>query len=288
MKQSLEKSYGLSQTQLAEIRQLELSCNQFEKLAMKLNWSSLQDRPKDHCNDFLWYADGQLAGYLALFGFNQQEAEISAMTHPAYRRRGIFKQLLAAAREVLQAQHIPDMLFICEQSSSAGGACMQALAARYEFSEYKMQWQEPVVLNAASSALHMRPARTEDIDDLVRLDQNCFGVATDIGQRWLARDLTDPDRRIWVATIGPATIGKLNVLINEVETYISGFCVWPEHRRKGYGKMMLTQTLEQLVAERHQNIVLEVACENDHALSLYQHCGFRVVTAYDYYRLPVS
>jgi ribosomal protein S18 acetylase RimI-like enzyme len=289
MKQELKKSYGLTQAQLADIRQLETSCNQFEGLTMKLNWSTLQDRPKEHANDFLWYANGQLVGYLALFGFNHQEAEISAMTHPTYRRRGIFEQLLVAARSELKAHHIPDMLFICERKSLSGTACMQAITARYEFSEYKMQWQEPVSLtSAAPSEIQLRPAQPEDIPTLVGLDESCFGVSGDIAQRWLARDLTDPDRRIWVATHGPATIGKINVLVNEVETYISGFCIRPEHRRKGYGRLMLTRTLEQLVAERHQNIVLEVACENDHALSLYQHCGFRVVTAYDYYRLPVS
>jgi ribosomal protein S18 acetylase RimI-like enzyme len=50
----------------------------------------------------------------------------------------------------------------------------------------------------------------------------------------------------------------------------------------------LTRTLEQLVAEHRPNIVLEVACDNEQALLLYQHCGFSTVTAYDYYRLPVS
>ena len=77
------------------------------------------------------------------------------------------------------------------------------------------------------------------------------------------------------------------MLTTEIETYISAFCVWPEYRRRGYGKIILTRTLELLLAERHPNIVLEVACDNDHALALYEQCGFRTVTAYDYYRLPV-
>lgn len=287
MTQNLEKSYGLNEAQLARIQQLETTCNQFEGLAMKLNWSTLRDRPKDQSNDFLWYADGQLVGYLALYAFNQREAEISAMTHPVFRRRGIFKQLLAAAAAELKARSVPEILFICEQSSRSGAACLQHLGARYEFSEYKMQWQEPVALTAAPSELQLRPAQPEDIADLVRLDEICFSVSAEMAKRWLAQDLADPQRKVLMATLGPVKLGKINVLMNEIETYISGFCVWPEHRHKGYGKIILTRTLEQLVVEGRSHIVLEVACNNEHALLLYQHCGFRTVTAYDYYRLPV-
>lgn len=288
MAQNPEQSYGLTEAQLAQIQQLESICNQFNGLTMKLNWSTLRDRPKDQVNDFLWYAEGQVVGYLALFGFNPREVEISAMTHPAHRRQGIFKQLLAAANKELKIRGVPEILFICEQSSTTGTACLKSLGARYEFSEYKMQWQAPAALPPALPELQLRPAQPEDLADLVHLDETCFGVSADVAQRWLAQDLVDSERKVLVATLGPVKLGKINVLLNDGETYISGFCLWPEHRRKGYGKIILTRTLEQLVAERRPNIVLEVACDNEHALLLYQHCGFRTVTAYDYYRLPVS
>src|SRR5262245_34367398 len=106
MRQFIQQSFGLSQAQLADIRQLETICNQFEGLTMKFNWNTLQDRPPDQGNDFLLYAAGQLIGYLALYGFNYKEAEISAMTHPHYRRQGIFKQLLAAAATELRQRGV--------------------------------------------------------------------------------------------------------------------------------------------------------------------------------------
>lgn len=288
MEPRLEKSYGLKQTRLTDIKHLETVCNQHDGLTMKLNWSTLEDRPEEQCNDLLCYAGDQLVGFMAIFSFNQREAEISTMTHPAYRRQGIFKQLLAAAREELKDRGVPDLLFICEQISMTGTACMQALAARYEFSEYKMQWQEPFNHSTALPELHLRPARAEDIAELIRLDESCFGVSGEIAGRWLAHDISDPQRRLLLATLGPIALGKITVLINDTETYISGFCVGADYRGQGYGKVILTRTLEQLLAERQQNIVLEVACENEHALTLYKHCGFRTVTAYDYYRLPVT
>ncbi|NJN94610.1 MAG: GNAT family N-acetyltransferase [Anaerolineales bacterium] len=285
---TLEQSYGLNPIQLAQIQQLESVCNQFEALTMKLNWITLRDRPRDQGNDFLAYADEQLVGYLALYGFNQREAEISGMTHPAYRRRGIFKQLVALASTELKARTIPDMLFICEQQSTAGKTSLQALAARYEFSEYKMRWQEPAAFVAAAPVLQLQPAEPEDIPELVSLDELCFGVSAEAAQSWLAQDMLDPQRRVWLVTLGPAKIGKINIWRSETETYISGFCIRPEYRGQGHGKTVLTRLLEQLAAENHAQVVLEVACANEHALSLYQQCGFRTVTAYDYYRLPVS
>jgi ribosomal protein S18 acetylase RimI-like enzyme len=288
MRQHFEKSYGLNETQLADIQQLETACNQFEGLSMKLNWSMLQDRPREQNSDFLYYADGQLVGYLALYSFNQREAEVSAMTHPEHRRRGIFKQLLATANLELKKRHGSDFLFICERASASGTACMQAMAAGYDFSEYKMRWQQAGIKpGAASAELQLRPGRPEDITDLVHMDELCFGVSGEAAKRWVKHDLADSNRRVLLASLGPVKIGKINVSMTEVETYISGFCILPEYRRQGYGKIILTRTLEQLMAEDRHNISLEVATENEHALSLYEHCGFRTVTAYDYYRLPV-
>jgi ribosomal protein S18 acetylase RimI-like enzyme len=91
-----------------------------------------------------------------------------------------------------------------------------------------------------------------------------------------------------VAASGSKTVGKINVLRTDVETYISGFCLFPDYRGQGYGTMMLTHTVEQLIVVGHKNIVLEVATENRNALALYERSGFQVTTAYDYYRLPVN
>ena len=288
MSQRLEKSYGLNETQLAQIRHLEAACNRFEELTMKLNWSRLQQRPANEINDFLFYEGGELRGYLALYHFNGREAEVSAMTQPEYRRRGLFKQLLAAARAELSRRGIPDLLFICEQPSESGQHCLAAIGATYEFSEYKMNLQQWVQPPPLSIELQLRPAQLEDVEDLARMDELCFETSFIETKRHLERDLVDQRRRTLVATAGPIKIGKIGVLMAEEESYIYAFCVLPGYRRRGYGKMILTRTVEQLVAEGWRPISLEVACANEQALGLYQQCGFQVVTAYDYYRLPVG
>ena len=80
-------------------------------------------------------------------------------------------------------------------------------------------------------------------------------------------------------------IGKIYTLFIATETYISGFCMLPEHRGKGYGRVVLSRLVAELVAEDRPNITLEVETKNDRALLLYKQCGFETATAFDYYRL---
>lgn len=288
MNQQLKLSYGLTTAQLTQIRQLEAECNHFEKLKMRLNWLSLETRPVDQINDFLFYEGEWLVGYLALYAFNQKEVEVSAMTHPQWRRQGIFKQLLAAAKQELMARHIPDFLFMCERASQSGAVCLQACGAHYDFSEYKMNLVGMVPMVEFPAALSLRPATVEDISPLGYLDELCFGVPAEVAQRWLAQDLGGPNHWLLVAELDGKRIGKITVLLGETEAYIAGVCLEPQYRGHGYGKAILTRTVNQITAQYKGAVTLEVACNNENALTLYQHCGFEVVTVYDYYRLPVN
>lgn len=287
MNESLQKCLGLNKTQLAHIRQLETACNRFEGLTVKLNWSILQNRPSNQANDYLYYSGGQLVGYLALFGFGQPQVEVSAMSHPEFRRKGIFSRLLAAASDELAAHPVADFLFICERSSSSGRQCMQALGATYESSEFKMKLQAAVEPGPWLALLQLRPAQLDDLANLSRMDELCFGVSAETAWRWLAYDLAEDNRRLIVVCLGAAQIGKIALVIEPHETFIVGFCLLPEYRRLGYGRVILTQVVNQLLAQGQRSIVLEVATDNAQALSLYERCGFRPITIYDYYRLPL-
>ena len=288
MNQYLEKSKGLNETQYSQIRQLEAQCNQFDGLAMKLNLNTLRHRPDDEVNDFLFYNGAHLVGFMALYIFNAQEVEISAMTHPDYRRQGIFSRLLAAAREEVQRRKVPDFLFICERASAAAQPVMQAIGAEYEFSEYKMVLQEAKQPAGLIEALELRPASARDLDDLIEMDAISFGIERDGVKKRMVRDLADPNRRIWVASLDGVNIGKINISATEAETFITAFSVLPDYRGQGYGKTILSRLVETLSVEQHQVITLEVETKNDNALSIYINSGFEVTTAYDYYRLPTS
>jgi ribosomal protein S18 acetylase RimI-like enzyme len=284
----LEKSKGLTTVQFKAIRQLEAVCNKADGLTMKLNLNTLQTRPADEINDILVYADSHLIGYLALYTFKGDEAEVSAMTHPDYRRRGIFRQMLVAAAQELQKRDIPDFLFICERASATVTPVMQAIEAAYDFSEYKMVLSQTAQPAPVTTALALRRATKADIELLVQMDVICFDTQPETTRKYIERNFGSPQRQSWLAMLNGQIIGKIHVNNSGPETYLNAFCILPDYRGQGYGKAILSQTVARLLTERHKLITLEVETENENALSLYKNVGFEVTTVYDYYRRAVS
>src|SRR5215471_12396140 len=95
--QCLLKKQTLSEAEISAIAQLINYCNTYEGLHMRLNLDSLRRRSGDETNDFLYYEDGLLAGYLSVESWGTKEREATGMVHRDYRSKGIFSALLTAA-----------------------------------------------------------------------------------------------------------------------------------------------------------------------------------------------
>jgi len=287
-KQGLIECRGLGATELAEIQQLAQICNERDGLDLKLNWNVLRARPADQLNDFLYYVDGQLVGFLAIFSFNSQEGEISGMVHPDYRRRGIFSALFEAASQEGRNRNLPSFLLIVEQASPAGQAFAKHLPTTYDHSEYKMVLEEPRLPGSFNERLHFRPARAEDAHTMSRITAVAFNMPESDVDWYTESTLAQPnDRRYYVGEVDGEVIGKIDVSFSDEVGFIFGFAVQPEHQGKGYGRQMLALTIQEILRSGQQHIGLEVATENKQALSLYQSCGFKETGSYDYYRLQL-
>ncbi len=284
----LYKNRGLTSIELIEIEHLAEICNKHERLDLKLNWGCLHRRPQNEINDFLYYENGQMVGFLPLFCFNSQEAEISGMVHPDYRRRGIFTALFNAAREECQHRSVPDILLIVEHISHAGQAFAKALDVRYDHSEYKMALEEVRLPSSFDEHLHFRRATTEDIQVLKHITAISFGMPDQEVNWYVSNMMDNSTRHYYVAALDDVYIGKIDVSFEAHEAFIYGFGVLPEYRGRGYGRQILARTVQNIVAAGRHHITLEVMTENKNALSLYQSCGFRETGSYDYYRFDVG
>jgi ribosomal protein S18 acetylase RimI-like enzyme len=286
-KQGLNERKGLNAAEIEEIGRLAQECNQYEKLDLKLNWGTLQKRPTDQLNDFLYYADGQLVGFLCLFNFNSEESEVSGMVHPDYRQRGICKMLYEAVLQESQKRGTPSLLFIVEQASLAGQACVRQLPTTYDHSEYKMVRQESSPLPATSSDnehLQIRAARPADLPSMSRITAQAFNIPGDDVDWYTEQSLEQNDRRHYVGEIDGTVIGKIDTILFQDTGVIIGFAVRPEDQGKGYGHQILAYTIQEILTSGRQHIWLEVATENKQALKLYQSYGFTETGSYDYYR----
>ncbi len=284
-KQGLYKKQGLAQEELAEIEDLATICEAYEQLHMKLNWDTLRSRPKDQTNDFLYYENGVLVGFLAFFSFNPIEGEVSGMVHPEHRRKGIFTQLFTAVREECQSRSIPTLLLIVEHDSQTGQGFAASLQPGYQHSEYKMELAEVKTLPELDARLHFRLAQPADAPILAHITAISFDMP-EPDVTWYSQEKIDDVRsKVFIASLDETPIGKLDVSLNAHEAYIMGFGVLPPYRGRGYGRQILAQTIREILAHGQNRIVLEVATDNRNALILYQSCGFREISSYDYYSL---
>src|SRR3712207_221151 len=105
----------LSAAELAAIEALADACRRHEGLDLNLNLDLLRSRPGTETNDFLYYAAGELVGFLEMYG---TEVEVLGMVHPEHRRRGIFTALLATARAECRGRGLEELLLVCENASA--------------------------------------------------------------------------------------------------------------------------------------------------------------------------
>ena len=126
IKEGLLKKSLLTEFEIAEIRQLIELCNSQDALHMRISLEALGQRSGTEINDFLYYEQDILVGYLYVDSWGKKEKEITGMVAPAARRRGIFRQLLEANREECSARGVESLLLVCEERSASGHAFARA------------------------------------------------------------------------------------------------------------------------------------------------------------------
>ncbi len=284
-KQGIYKKWTLTDAELAEIQLLARTCQEHESLELRLNWDALARRSGDKANEQLYYHDDILIGFFSIDGLGFDEAEGTGMVHPSYRRQGVFRALVGAAREECRQNKTESLILLFDHRSDSAIAFVNAIGAQHDFSEHSMRLDHTNSLPQIKQRLDFRKATQEDAPAIgAILAQDFNGDAEQVRQR-VAHNMQSSTYQYYIATLDREPIGTLNVQNLGGDAYIYGFVVRPEQRGRGYGKEILARAIADIVAERPQPIFLEVEIENDPAFGLYRSFGFEVTTTYDYYRL---
>ena len=135
------------------------------------------------------------------------------------------------------------------------------------------------------STLAVRPARAEDLDAIVRLEEASFKEAWPA--EMLACELAHPRALLLVASDGeaepPAGYAAFRHAAGEAE--LLRLAVVPGERRRGIARALVAAGLERLVREGVQVCFLEVRMDNAPAIALYERMGFaRIGRRRGYYR----
>lgn len=274
---------------LKDIEELQQRCEQYEGIALKLNWDMLRLPPGAGTEWLVTYEDELLVGFIGLYGFGS-EMEVCGMVRPGYRRRGIFSSLWQRAHKVIgQNKAITLLLLNAPASSASAAGFLKNLPVVFDHAEYQMKWDEMTyqlgsgAASSAAASVVLRPAREDETSILIKLDSAGFGISEeDASEMFQIYQKEDLGEHIIIELNGEPA-GKMRLATEDNETWIFGLTVEEKLRGLGIGRSALLQTIER-ERRNYNSVNLEVSLDNPNALKLYESCGFVILNKQDYYR----
>jgi ribosomal protein S18 acetylase RimI-like enzyme len=285
VEQGLVKKATLTRSEIAAILDLVVVCDAHDGLRIRIPMDMLQQRSGPDINDFLYYEDGKLVGYLGAESWGKKEKEMTGMVHPDYRRRGIFRALFDAAQEELRGRAVQKLLLICEEAAQSGRAFLATTGAEFAYGEHLMELESLRERGIVKEGLSTRRAAPDDLEAIVSILASDTGN-TDETRAWVSHLMQQPEiYRFYYATLNGEALGtlRLDFLDDDVEIY--AFDVRMGYRGLGYGRQMLEEAIGIARSQNDKPIRLDVDTDNTNAIELYRSVGFKVITTYNYYEL---
>lgn len=287
MIKQLTKLSRLHKSDLKQIRNLVEFAEHQDGYKIKLYWYVIENRLTNEFNDFFYYIDGNLIAYLGLFTFQADEAEMTAVVHPKYRGQGLFKKMLGEALLELNQRQINFCTWICPQGSIINKEYISSMQGEYSFSQVEMLLTKPPIPKNVPE-IFLRAAQKSDLITLSKIGSISFQSSFSETLQRFTENLTEKNRFAWLLSIPEReNIGKIHVRFDESKAaFIHDLCILPEFRGKNYAYAMILLTIKMLQDRGQRRILLDVECDNQGALRLYQQCGFEALVTYDFWRVP--
>ena len=118
--------------------------------------------------------------------------------------------------------------------------------------------------------------RSADLDRVVEIERDSFAMPWSRGA-FLYEIEQNRAARCWVCRGGGLIIGYLCLWEIADEIHITNIAVDRVQRRRGIGRFLLTQTLENARRRGVRTVLLEVRPTNTEARVLYEALGFHVI-----------
>jgi ribosomal protein S18 acetylase RimI-like enzyme len=229
--------------------------------------------------------DGQLVGVATLQRGTPVEA--CGLVHPAWRRRGVGRRLLAAAQ--VECRRLERGLLLCfDERSASGRAFAEAVGGRFALGEYRLELVEVPGERAWPVPVALREIGPDDAATFAAIGDAANDPDEPFDRRaWVLEGMQRGRWRYYLGELAGEPIATIRCSIDEGPCYVTSFAVLPAHQGRGHGRQVLTKLVRLLAAEGRDPIRIEVATDNPRALGLYRSCGFSETNAYAYYRVAV-
>ncbi|MDO5517181.1 MAG: GNAT family N-acetyltransferase [Clostridium sp.] len=277
----------INEKEYKELNELSRICERKDKINLKLeldyklNISGEAERHNNLVNEFLYYINDKLVSYIGISCFGGNTAELNGITHPEYRRKGLFKKIFQLAINECRVRNYREVLLLSDDASCDGVDFIKANGGKYKCSEYSMKYDkdDKVILNEDNDIL-LEKADRSDSNEIKKQDSIYWGEELD-GEECEIPSNTE----VYMIKKSDKTVGKIHVEYSDNYAYIFGFGIKPEYRCNGFGRSALEETVNLILGKNIEDIRLDVACENKTALNLYKKCGFKENSVMNYYKI---
>lgn len=230
----------------------------------------------------------ELLGFLTIYADSDTEAEISGFVMPQYRRKKIFSRLLEEAVKELKNYDYQRILFKTDEAFEDLKAVMGHYPVEVSHFEYLMEGKVSRCKEVSlKDGLCIERTKEEELPILKKIQEDAFHEPPEIAQKYVEQTFYGEKSEMFTAKYKEEPVGCLSVDRSGEDNYIYGLCVSLEFRNQGIGTRMLAEVLKMLSEESERRITLGVDLENKTALSLYESCGFSVVSKYCYYLMKL-
>jgi ribosomal protein S18 acetylase RimI-like enzyme len=275
-----------------DISSLQRLCLEADKTALKLELDYKLSRAKgkqgtiNGINEFMYYDNDVLVGYIGIDSFGGRVLEVNGMVHPQYRRREIFKRLYSLVKDEFAKRNVNSMLLLSDRNSIPGQEFIKAAGTQHEHSEYEMFLREEPQKTSFSKIV-LRKADNNDAREIAYQNAIYFGVPYDENAEitLIPEEEEKCGMIIYMAEYEGNIIGKVHLEVSSDTGGIYGLGVKPEYRSRGYGREILMGAAQKLKERNSREIMLQVAAKNQNALNLYKSCGFVETSTMDYYEI---
>ena len=251
------------------------------ELDYKLNMFKTSDIGLNNINEFFYYIDETLVGYLGISSFGRNIGEINGIIHPKWRRKGLFRKLLEIAIDECNKRKFNKILLLSDGKSNSGGDFIKAVGGKYDFSEYRMR-RVSKISPERIDYIRLRKAEKSDGKEIGRQNAIYFNGVEEIESSQEEEVIFNESA--YMVELEGKTIGKINIEYSDDYAFICGFGILPDFRGKGYGKAALKEALHLINEKNIFTVELDVECKNSTALNLYKACGFEEKSIMNYYK----
>ncbi len=271
------------------LKNLERTCAEYDSLSFKLeldyrleNAGKISKRETE-LNEFMYYVENELAGYINISNFGGDNLEITGMVHPAYRSRGIFTQIFALVQDECKKRKSDEILLLCDNKSHSGISFIEKFSQKYHHSEYDMVLNRELFPQKCPRSLNIRMAAESDAKIIAEMNYDFFGIIIKEGDTALVDNIVNG--RTFIAEADNGNVGSVRIELNDGTGGVYGLGVLSEYRGRGYGRELLMWSVEKLIEMGADRVILQVDTDNENALNLYKSCGFEDENVMSYYMM---